>query len=163
MRFLETYLKAILYAYPLLKTVEQDYADHIKNKALLSYDCNKTTEELAEYLAEKILHKERLTWLKKTVEAVCRQLTKEERLLIEIRYFGKKRRAGQCTSERVYFRKQNKAGERAAALLLAAGLDKAAYQKYFANLEIFKKVEQCLEKSEKQRTDAQDSYNSSVS
>ena len=60
---METYLKAVLYAYPLLQTVEKDYADHITNKALLSYESKKSTEELAEYLAEEILRKERLIWL----------------------------------------------------------------------------------------------------
>ena len=161
MRFLETYLKAVLHAYPLLKTVEQDYADHIKNKALLSYDSNKTTEELAEYLAEEILRKERLMWLKKLVENVCRKLTKEERTLIEIRYFGRKRKSEHFTSERAYFRKQNKAGEKVAGLLQAAGLDEDTYQKYFAQLEIFQRVEKCMKRSEKQKV--QDSYSSSVS
>ena len=163
MSFLETYLKAVLHAYPLLKTVEQDYADHIKNKSLLSYDSNKTTEELAEYLAEEILRKERLVWLKKVVENVCRQLTKEERSLIEIRYFGRKRKTERFTSERAYFRKQNKAGERAACLLQAAGLDEDTYKKYFSQLEIFQRVEKCMKKSEKRKAESQDSYNSSVS
>ena len=54
---MENYTKVVLYAYPLLRTVGEDYAEHIRNKALLSYDSAMTTERLAEYLAEEILCK----------------------------------------------------------------------------------------------------------
>ena len=82
-------MKAVLYAYPLLKTVEEDYAQHIKNKALLSYNSRLTTEALAEYLAEEILHKNRLVWLKEIIEKTVARLPEHERVLLGIRYFGK--------------------------------------------------------------------------
>ena len=86
---MENYTKVVLYAYPLLRTVGEDYAEHIRNKALLSYDSAMTTERLAEYLAEEILCKERLEWLKRTVEDVLSRLSDVERTLVAIRYFGK--------------------------------------------------------------------------
>ncbi|MBP3422500.1 MAG: hypothetical protein J6K86_01910, partial [Clostridia bacterium] len=52
---LKNYVKIILYAYPLLKTVEKDYEEHIGNKALLSYDGRWTAEQTAEYIAGEIL------------------------------------------------------------------------------------------------------------
>lgn len=93
MRFLENYTKVVLYAYPLLRTVGEDYAEHIRNKALLSYDSAMTTERLAEYLAEEILCKERLEWLKRTVEDVLSRLSDVERTLVAIRYFGKTKKS----------------------------------------------------------------------
>ena len=164
MSFLETYLKAVLYAYPLLKTVEKDYADHIKNKALLSYDSNKTTEELAEYLAEEILRKERLSWLKKTVRQVYERLSEEEKTLVSARYFGKKRKGSRAPkeqngetqekgmSERMYFRKCKRAEEKLGAMLLSAGVDEETYQKYFAKIETFQKIHTFLEKNEKPKS-----------
>lgn len=161
---MKTYLKVVLYAYPLLKTVGTDYADHIRNKALLSYNSNKTTEELAEYLAEEIIRKNRLLWLKSVVEQVCERLTEEDRALVAIRYFGKKKKTVRISSERVYFRKQNRAGEKAAAMLLQAGLDESTYREFFAELETFRRIERFLEKQEAKKTEeAQPSYSSSVS
>ncbi len=145
---MKTYHKAVLYAYPALKTVGKDYAEHIANKALLSYNSNLTTEALAEYLATEILRKERLLWLKTTVEQVYDALSEEERELVAVRYFGKKRSAEKYSSESVYFRKQNRVGEKVAAMLLRAGIDEAAYRDYFAELETFRRIERFLKKRE---------------
>ena len=90
--FLENYAKVILYTYPLLKTIEKDYADHIRNKALLSYNGVWDTERLTEYLAGEILRKERLEWLRSVVEEALSELSDLERDLIAIRYFGKRNR-----------------------------------------------------------------------
>ena len=71
---MENYLKAVLYAYPLLKTVGEDYAEHIRNKAVLSYHSPRTTEELAEYLAEEILRKNDLLMLRGVIEKTVEKL-----------------------------------------------------------------------------------------
>lgn len=164
MSFLKTYLKAVLYAYPLLQTVEKDYADHITNKALLSYESKKSTEELAEYLAEEILRKERLIWLKKTVRQVYERLNEEEKTLVSVRYFGKKRKGARdqqeigekskekAMSERMYFRRVKRAEEKMGAMLLSAGLDGETYEKNFAKIEPFQKIHTFLEKNEKQKS-----------
>jgi len=91
---LENYVKTVLYAYPLLKTVGEDYAEHIKNKAVLSYNSPKSTESLAEYLAEEILRKNCLLWLKEVIERTVDKLSALDRGLVEMRYFGKKRKIG---------------------------------------------------------------------
>ena len=89
---MENYVKTILYAYPLLKTVGEDYAEHIKNKAVLSYNSSRNTESLAEYLAEEILHKNCLLWLKEVIEKTVDKLNDLDRSLVETRYFGKKKK-----------------------------------------------------------------------
>ena len=105
---MENYLKTVLYAYPLLKTVGEDYAEHIRNKAVLSYNSSLKTEDLAEYLAKEILRKNNLLWLRGAIEGVLAKLDDTERALIAARYFGKKKiplhKAGeQEWSDRTYF------------------------------------------------------------
>ena len=165
---LENYVKAVLYAYPLLKTVSEDYAVHIRNKAVLSYDSNVTTECLAEYLAGEIIEKHRLEWLKNTVEGVLSKLTEEERTLIDIRYFGKtkklrdflngqaeKRQGGEAgCSERMYFRRQSRLADKIGAMLFYAGVTQKVYDEKFKNLEIFRKINQFVEEGRDKKISA---------
>lgn len=151
---MENYVKVILYGYPLLKTVGEDYEMHIRNKAMLSYDSPMTAEGLAEYLAGEILEMRRLEWLKKTVEGVLDRLQEEERELLSMRYFGKiKRLRGflktkaeeEGWSERKYFRKQKRLEEKIAAMLKGAGVTKALYDEALANTDVFRKIHTFVE------------------
>lgn len=155
-------MKAVLYAYPLLKTVEEDYAAHIKNKALLSYNSRLTTQELAEYLAGEILHKSRLVWLKEVIEQTLARLSETERALLKIRYFGKNRK--RCLqglgesfpkgghplewSERKYFRMQQKVGEKTVAMLKLAGVTRALFDNELAEIDIFRKISGYIDRQE---------------
>ena len=165
---MENYAKVILYAYPLLKTVGEDYAVHIRNKAVLSYDSNLTTERLAEYLAGEIIEKNRLEWLKNTVETVIGKLTDEERTLIEIRYFGhtkklrdflsgqaEKRKGGErgC-SQRMYFRRQSRLADKLGAMLFYAGVTQKLYEEKFKDLGIFRKIHQFVEQGKDKKISA---------
>lgn len=156
---LEKYIKAVLYAYPLLKTVEEDYAEHIRNKALLSYNSRLTTQELAEYLAGEILHKSRLVWLKEVIEQTMARLSETERALLAIRYFGKNRklylrgleRKGEdplLWSERKYFRMQQRLGEKVSSMLKIAGVTKALFDSELAEIDIFRKICKYIEKAD---------------
>ncbi len=146
---MENYVKEILFGYPLLKTVGRDYEIHIRNKAVLSHFC--AAEPLAEYLAGEIISMHNLEALRGTVENVLGKLSAEERALVEIRYFGKrkkirsflKKRAEKCGevwSEAKYFRRQRAVGEKVAALLLFAGVTEERYLKEFSKTDIFKKI-----------------------
>lgn len=145
---LENYVKAVLYAYPLLKTVEEDYAQHIENKAVLSYRNSKTAEEVAYTIVSVIMEKRNLLWLKSLIEQTMQQLTEAERLLIAIRYFGKEKRIKRPLlretygnwSERKYFRDQARIGCRVERLLRAAGLTKEVFEQDFAQLSFFEKI-----------------------
>ena len=153
---LENYLKAALYAYPLLETVEEDYTEHIKNKALLSYRSDKTAEELAFYIAKEILVKNRLVWLKRLIAGVLDKLSEVERALLAIRYFGKKRKKKTAldklssktqtlSSDSKYFRMQNRLGEKVGAMLKNAGFSNEIFQRDFATLETFARILRFLE------------------
>ena len=153
MSFLENYTKVILYAYPILKTVGEDYAEHIRNKALLSYQSSLSAENLAEYLAEEILRKQKLEWLKEKIEEVLSRLDDVERTLVAIRYFGKKRKikkihftseknplVDESKGERAYFRRQQRLSEKVGAMLQSAGITEEIYLREFASLDIFEKI-----------------------
>lgn len=150
---MENYVKAVLYAYPLLKTVERDYAEHIRNKAVLSYKSPMTAENLATYIAEEILHRDKLLWLRGLIENVICRLSEEEKTLLSIRYFGKVRKIKSVPvedkkgySERSYFRKQNRLSEKVAAMLRASGLTEEKFRLELSQIEIFDKIGRCVAK-----------------
>ena len=142
---MENYLKTVLYAYPLLKTVGEDYAEHIRNKAVLSYNSSWRTEDLAEYLAKEILRNNHLLWLRGAIDGVLAKLDETERALIAARYFGKKKlplhEAGeQEWSERTYFRQQQKVGEKVGGMLVAAGVTKEFFETRLEGVELISKI-----------------------
>jgi hypothetical protein len=154
---LENYVKEILFGYPLLRTVEEDYQMHIRNKAVLSHNCAMSAEKLAEYLAGEILTMRSLQSLKRTIEEVLDKLSLEERTLIEIRYFGRRKKmrgflkrriskgnSREC-SETTYFRRQRALGEKVAAMLHFAGITKEKYLAEYASSDIFKKIHTFVE------------------
>ncbi len=150
---MKNYVKAVLYAYPLLATVEEDYEAHIKNKALLSYDNGKSAEEAAIYLAGEILEMRRLEWLKERVERVLARLTDVEKTLVAVRYFGKGKRVKSLSkrekndalcrpsfTERTYFRRQQRLGEKLCGLFVACEIDEVSFQKDYLSIPLFKKI-----------------------
>lgn len=156
---MENYVKEILYGYPLLKTVGEDYEIHIRNKAVLSHGCATSAEKLAEYLAEEIIAMRSLEQLKRTVESILDKLSIDERTLIEIRYFGRRKKMrgflkrriskGESSnvvwSETTYFRRQRSLGEKVAAMLHFAGITKEKYLTEYAQTDIFKKIHAFVE------------------
>ena len=151
---MEEFVKEVLYAFPLLETVERDYAEHIENKAVLSYKSNLTAERLAEYIVGEIIEKQRLIWLKQLVIGVLDKLSQQERVMVAVRYFGKSRKAGEkpfgVWSERTYFREQERLAKKLGAMLTAAGITKEKFDKWFAPTQLFISVH----KYTKKRTDA---------
>ena len=135
--------------------VDKDYEEHIKNKAVLSYDSRKTAEQLAEYIAGEIIVKRNLRRLKSDLEKVLDKLNEEEKRLVEIRYFGKRKQlreffkskdGSDSWSEGKYFRRQKRLGEKVAAMMCSVGITKERYQSEFANVEIFQKLARFVEK-----------------
>lgn len=151
---MENYVKVVLYGYPLLKTVGEDYEVHIRNRAVLSHNSTMTAAELAEYLAEEILEMRTLEWLKATVENVLGQLGEEERELLAIRYFGRIKRLQNFLktkaeekgwSKRKYYRMQKRLERKIAARLKGAGVTKELYERDLANTDIFRKIHRYVE------------------
>ncbi len=150
----KNYVKAVLYGYPLLETVREDYQAHIENKAALSVRTDKSAFELAVELAGEVCQKRDLEWLKACVESALDTLTDVEKTLIAVRYFGKRRKIkktftyeSECPkteiaawSERKYFRFQNRLSEKIGSILHRLGLTEEVFEEKFAKTDIFEKI-----------------------
>ena len=137
------YAKAVMYAYPLLKSVEKDYDQYIENKALLSYKCEAFAA--AWTIAERIQEKRSLVWLRSRVDKLLKGLTETERVLVEMRYFGKKKADKETISvsagcERSYFRKQNRLAKKIACGLSELGVTQEVFDNAFAKMDIFQSI-----------------------
>ena len=150
---MENCVKAILYCYPSLGGVEEGYYQHIKNKAVLSSDGRLSAQRAAEDIALEILRKGKVRELKNLATMVISKLTTEEKLLLDVRYFGKMDRvkrifaakyAGiadeemnciKIWSERTYFRKQKRLLIKLVERFEELGLTKERFANEFAELD----------------------------
>ncbi len=151
---MKKYAKVVLYAYPILQKIGEEYKIHISNRALLSYRSQKSAEELVEYLAKEIICKQRLEWLKTFLESVLDKLDETERTLVQLRYFSpsksrKKKEQEEKTgvmekiaawSNSTYFRRQKRVEERIERLLEGGGLTEGIFEKDFAFIDILASV-----------------------
>ncbi len=154
---MKSYAKGILYAYPFLQTAGKDYEEHIKNKGLLSYDSRWTAEGLAEYLAGEIIEMHNLEWLKAKLDEIFARLSEEEKWLLSLRYFGKKPNVGKKRwTERTYFRRQKRLLEKLTAMLALAGITEEVYERDFASVEIFRKINRCVESGKEEKISAKE-------
>lgn len=160
---MEKYIKAVLYAYPLLKTVGEDYREHIETKALLSYKSQAPAWETAEYIAGEIIQKRRLEWLKERIERVVERLNDVEKTLLAIRYFGKEKKIKRLLSgepacgeyvkwsESKYFRMQKRLAEKVGAMLVCEGVTKEAFETEFAPLALFSRIYRFVQEGKDQK------------
>lgn len=150
---MENCVKTILYCYPQLGGIENGYMQHIRNKAVLSVDGREPAQKLAEYLALEVVRKSKVRELIDLVNTVISNLNTEEKLLLNVRYFGKLDRVKRAFaakyagiaddnmrtvkfwSERTYFRKQKKLLTKLVNRFLAVGLDKKRFLDDFAALD----------------------------
>ena len=150
---MENCVKAILYCYPILGGIEDGYLQHIRNKAVLSVDGRESAQRVAEYLASEIIQKGLVKQLREIAAHALSALSAEEKLLLDVRYFGKLDRVKRAFaqkyagiadeymrdvpmwSERTYFRKQKKLLAKLAGKFVAQGLDKERFVKDFASLD----------------------------
>lgn len=151
----------MLYAYPMLKDLENAYEDHIKNKAVLSYKYVAPCEGLVEYITSEIQKKNRLAWLENLLNGVMDKLNETERALLEMRYFCKRRFGKEeCArakieswSESTYFRMQNRLEKRLEHLLKREGLTEQVFDEWFAPMQAFRYVCGYLQKKERVMTE----------
>ncbi len=162
---MKNYVKVVLYAYPMLKTIGREYQIHISNRAVLSYKSMAPAQELAEYIAGEIICKQRLEWLKNVLDGIWERLDDTEKTLLAVRYFGgvKKRKAlaekknvAPCAAdiavwtESKYFRRQQRLAKKVEAMLLAASVTEELFESVYAPLDIFAPVIRFVEKGKEQ-------------
>ena len=147
------YVKATLYAYPQMESIGKSYGEYIANRAICSHNGRVATEKLMVYLVGEIEEKRKIERLKLILDKTLSGLSTEEKLLLDIRYFGKmeqsKRifasiKAGLAEgeyakiplwSERTYFRRQTALLKKIALRLKTQGIDKEEFLKEYAGLD----------------------------
>jgi hypothetical protein len=162
---LENYVKAILYIYPRLGDMERDYEEHIKNKAFMSYDYRVTTEALAEYIAAEIITVRSIAQLKGTIDEILGKLTRQEKLLLELRYFRRKREVERMRSEggialsdsrRNYFRRQDRLLKKVGCMMKAKGLTEGIFFNEYICYDWMSSVYRFIEEGRVGRTSARE-------
>ncbi len=151
---MEEHVKSVLYSYPKLKGLERGFEEHIFTRAMLSFDNRRSGEKAMVKMAEDILKKRRLVHLQEQIEQFLGRLSSEEQLLLELRYFRRKRKIKAyleaCvkppfSSERSYYRKQAKLLEKVVHMFERSELKKDKFWEEYADLEelryIFSHVE----------------------
>ena len=140
------YAKVILYAYPHLRALAEASETAARNRACLSYRSRLGTLEEAERIAEELAVRARLLRLAAAMDDIVRRCTREEKFLLEYRYFQRRNvlrefgvHALPC-SERTYFRRQQELLRRTAHRLAARGWTEEAYTAAFAGYAPFVRV-----------------------
>ena len=155
---MKKYVKVVLYAYPTLKMMGEEYQIHISNKALLSYKSQKPTEELVEYIAKEIICKQRLEWLKNLLEGLMDKLDETEKSLLYLRYFSpyrnRKKEEGQSKvflgiaawSDSTYYRRQTRLAQKIETMLEGAGFSEEIFERDFAFIDVFRCIARFMER-----------------
>ena len=160
---MENYIKAVLYAYPYLQETTRAYQVHIRTQALFSCDGRMQVEKLAEYLAEEILRKRRLLWVKETVEGVLATCNGWERAMVEVLFFGRKcarklliEKYAEQDADLAYWRRcirgqyQQTLLQKVERRLQRAGLTEELFHKELLEIELLRKSFKYVLKKEEQ-------------
>lgn len=143
---MENYVRAVLYAYPLLNKMDEAYKVHIRNKAVLSYRSDAPALVQAQNIAAEILDKRKLAWLKNVLEKVFGRLTEAQRALLDIRFsiYNKKtpEEKNGCANfgKGKYFRLQQRLEEKIRVMLKNEGLTKEDFERDFSKMELFRHI-----------------------
>lgn len=141
--------KAILYVYPMMDELSKAEMQAAENKALLSYRSRfDAMHDLCE-VAEEIFLVERLDALKELTDKILSRLNREERVLLEYRYFRRKsvlKEFGEelFCSERSYFRKQERLLQKISLLLASGGITRDYFLTAFENSDCLMRVYQAI-------------------
>ena len=148
--------KAILYVYPMMKELAAAARVAAKNKAVLSYRSKRDAMQDLEAVAEEMLLAERLEELKRLVDVLLMRLSHEELVLLEYRYFRRRRvlaEIGQVVncSQRSYFRRQERLLKKVVAFLIKRGIDEAYFLAAFKHSICLTKVHRAIARGAEQR------------
>ncbi len=137
------YVKVILYAYPRLKGYADALDCSLENMAMLSFLSREGTLSVAEKMVEQMAISRALLLLEEELEGVLVTLSDRERLLLEYKYFRRKKGMealegvqNDC-SERSYFRRQNELLQKLGAIFVGRGWSEQWFMRTFGNYTPF--------------------------
>lgn len=140
---MKDYQKVLLYAYPKLGRVAEDIGQIVLAKARASVMGKETALSCAEKLIGYNFLREQLLFLQGELDGLCAELTREERFLLEYKYFRRRRELAAYAdlrlqySERTYFRRQQRLARTVNALLLRRGLSEEWFFEAFSGVPFF--------------------------
>ncbi len=139
----KNYLKVMLYAYPRLLGFAEASGVAVENKAALSFLQKGDTLSVAEQIVWEMEFSRLLTELFEEMGVLLAEFSAEERLLLEYKYFRRKKvlkellKGGWTCSKRNYFRKQNALLRKVAELFTLRGWTEAWFMENFSRSSHF--------------------------
>lgn len=140
---MKDYQKVLLYAYPKLGRVAEDIGQIVRAKALASCFGRDSARVCAEKMIQYNFLRDQLLFLKGEMDALFAELCREERFLLEYKYFRRKQELAQYAdlrlqySERTYYRRQQKLARTVNALFLRKGLSEQWFFEAFSRVPFF--------------------------
>ena len=140
-RVLKEYQAVILLLYPRLRRVAEDIAQVVEAQAVSSFAGRESAEQCVERLLGYTQTRNVFLRLAERVEEVCSVLSREEKYLLEYKYFRRRKVLEEqygdlCLhcSPRTYYRKQGRLSARVNALFVRAGMTQAWFDRELAPL-----------------------------
>ncbi len=140
-RVLKEYQAVILLLYPRLRRVAEDIAQVVEAQAVSSFAGRESAEQCIERLLGYTRARNIFLRLAERVEEVCSALSREEKYLLEYKYFRRRKVLEEqygdlCLhcSPRTYYRKQGRLSARVNALFVRAGMTQAWFDRELAPL-----------------------------
>lgn len=140
---MKDYQKTMLFLYPRLKRFAEDIGQYARAKAIASSLGREDTEATVQALID-CAHAQRCCGqLKALLDGVLGELTEEDRLLLEYKYF--RRRTKACGvpfgfSPRTYYRRQLRLERRLNAKFLQRGMDEGWFLRTFGGIPAVRQV-----------------------
>lgn len=148
------YQKVILFLYPKLSRLTEDIGKIVEAKAQASYSGKESAEACAQKILDYLYVRDCFAVLKENMDKVMEQLTREEKYLLEYKYFRRKKvLVGEFSDfsvqycERTYFRRQKRLAGKMNNLFLRAGLSEEWFLHTFSGVSYMMAALECVHKS----------------
>lgn len=151
---MKDYQKVLLYAYPKLGRMAEDIGQIVQAKARASVMGRETALACAEKLIRYNFLCGQLLFLKGEIEGMLSVFSREERFLLEYKYFRRKKELATYSdlqlacSERTYFRRQQRLARAVNAELVRRGLNEEWFFEAFSGVSFFMSALESVRKGE---------------
>ena len=137
---MKDYQKVLLFVYPRIGKIVRDIDGMVEAQAC-AVSGSESGERVAERIAGYICVKGSFLFLKERLEEMLSRLTKEERYMLEYKYFRRRKKlqgefCGFTLSynERTYFRRQARLADKLNASLLREGMNEMWFSDHFSQV-----------------------------
>ena len=156
---MKDYQKVLLYAYPKLERMAEDIGQIVLAKARASVMGRETALACAEKLIRYNFLRGQILFLKDELDGMLSCFSREERFLLEYKYFRRKRELiayadlRLSCSERTYFRRQQRLARAVNAELVRRGLTEEWFFEAFSGVSLFMSALESVRRAEGRMVD----------